>query len=132
MADDSGETDRLLAAAGRGNTADWGDLLDRHRARLRRMLALRPDHPPPGRGEPPRAPGRGPRQHGGLGRPAGPPPRPPAADARPAAGPPPPGAGGPVRRPARNLPRGDAAAGRLPPPAGHAVLPVAAVPGRAA
>src|SRR5947209_8817170 len=52
MADDSGETERLLAAAGRGNTAEWGDLLDRHRARLRRMLALRLDHRLQGRVDP--------------------------------------------------------------------------------
>jgi hypothetical protein len=42
MADDHGETERLLAAAARGSQSDWGELLDRHRARLRRMLALRP------------------------------------------------------------------------------------------
>jgi RNA polymerase sigma-70 factor (ECF subfamily) len=52
MADDSGETERLLAAAARGNTGDWGELLDRHRARLRRMLALRLDHRLQGRVDP--------------------------------------------------------------------------------
>jgi hypothetical protein len=43
MGGDPGGIERLLAAAARGNTADWGDLLERHRARLRRMLALRPN-----------------------------------------------------------------------------------------
>src|SRR4051794_8790320 len=52
MADDSGETERLLAATCRGNTAEWGDLLERHRARLRRMLALRLDHRLQGRVDP--------------------------------------------------------------------------------
>src|SRR6266481_3061784 len=52
MADDSGETERLLAAAGRGNMADWGELLDRHRGRLRRMLALRLDPRLQGRVDP--------------------------------------------------------------------------------
>jgi RNA polymerase sigma-70 factor (ECF subfamily) len=40
---DSGATEGLLAAAGGGNTAAWGQLLNRHRDRLRRMLALRLD-----------------------------------------------------------------------------------------
>lgn len=52
MADDSGATQRLLAAAGRGNTAEWGDLLDRHRSRLRRMVALRLDNRLQGRVDP--------------------------------------------------------------------------------
>jgi RNA polymerase sigma-70 factor (ECF subfamily) len=43
MAGDSVETDRLLEGAAAGRAADWGELLDRHRARLRRMLALRLD-----------------------------------------------------------------------------------------
>src|SRR5262245_52921889 len=52
MPDNSDETDRLLAAAAQGNQADWGELLDRHRARLRRMLALRLDQRLQGRVDP--------------------------------------------------------------------------------
>jgi RNA polymerase sigma-70 factor (ECF subfamily) len=52
MAENSDETDRLLAGAARGVQADWGALLDRHRARLRRMLALRLDQRLQGRVDP--------------------------------------------------------------------------------
>src|SRR5437588_10799844 len=52
MADNSGETERLLASAARGGRSDWGELLDRHRARLRRMLALRLDQRLQGRVDP--------------------------------------------------------------------------------
>jgi RNA polymerase sigma-70 factor (ECF subfamily) len=52
MADNSDETDRLLAAAAEGNRAEWGTLLDRHRARLRRMLTLRLDQRLQGRVDP--------------------------------------------------------------------------------
>jgi RNA polymerase sigma-70 factor (ECF subfamily) len=39
----SGETDRLLQRAAQGDTQSWGALLERHRKRLRRMVALRLD-----------------------------------------------------------------------------------------
>src|SRR4051812_34800868 len=52
MADDADEADRLLTAAAHGSQTDWGELLDRHRARLRRMLALRPDQRLQGRIDP--------------------------------------------------------------------------------
>jgi RNA polymerase sigma-70 factor (ECF subfamily) len=52
MADNTDETDRLLASAARGSQSDWGALLDRHRARLRRMLALRLDQRLQGRVDP--------------------------------------------------------------------------------
>jgi RNA polymerase sigma-70 factor (ECF subfamily) len=39
----SDETDRLLQQAARGDSQEWGLLLERHRARLRRMVALRLD-----------------------------------------------------------------------------------------
>jgi RNA polymerase sigma-70 factor (ECF subfamily) len=39
----SDETDRLLKGAAQGVSQDWGALLERHRARLRRMVALRLD-----------------------------------------------------------------------------------------
>jgi RNA polymerase sigma-70 factor (ECF subfamily) len=39
----SGETDQLLRGAAQGNRQDWGTLLERHRKRLRRMVALRLD-----------------------------------------------------------------------------------------
>jgi RNA polymerase sigma-70 factor, ECF subfamily len=42
-ADNSNETDRLLQQAARGTGADLGPLLERHRKRLRRMVALRLD-----------------------------------------------------------------------------------------
>jgi RNA polymerase sigma-70 factor (ECF subfamily) len=41
--DNSGETDRLLQRAAQGATQEWGVLLERHRKRLRRMVALRFD-----------------------------------------------------------------------------------------
>jgi RNA polymerase sigma-70 factor (ECF subfamily) len=49
MAQNSSETERLL---GVGDAAAWGQLLDRHRARLRRMLALRLDQRLQGRIDP--------------------------------------------------------------------------------
>lgn len=49
MPQNSSETDRLL---GQGDAAAWGQLLDRHRGRLRRMLALRLDHRLQGRIDP--------------------------------------------------------------------------------
>jgi RNA polymerase sigma-70 factor (ECF subfamily) len=39
----SGETDRLLRQAAEGDAQSWGALLERHRKRLRRMVALRLD-----------------------------------------------------------------------------------------
>jgi RNA polymerase sigma-70 factor, ECF subfamily len=39
----SGETDQLLRRAARGDHQGWGALLERHRRRLRRMVALRLD-----------------------------------------------------------------------------------------
>lgn len=39
----SSETDELLLQAARGDRQSWGTLLERHRARLRRMVALRLD-----------------------------------------------------------------------------------------
>jgi RNA polymerase sigma-70 factor (ECF subfamily) len=39
----SGDTDRLLRQAAQGDTAAWGALLESHRKRLRRMVALRLD-----------------------------------------------------------------------------------------
>jgi RNA polymerase sigma-70 factor (ECF subfamily) len=39
----SAETDRLLQRAVQGDTQEWGVLLERHRKRLRRMVALRFD-----------------------------------------------------------------------------------------
>jgi RNA polymerase sigma-70 factor, ECF subfamily len=44
MAGDSSETDRLLERAAQGDQQGWGELLARHRERLRRMVALRLDH----------------------------------------------------------------------------------------
>jgi RNA polymerase sigma-70 factor (ECF subfamily) len=52
MAENSDETDRLLAGAAQGHQADWGQLLERHRTRLRRMLALRLDQRLQGRVDP--------------------------------------------------------------------------------
>src|SRR5262245_25766631 len=49
LAQNSSETDRLL---GQGDAAAWGQLLDRHRGLLRRMLALRLDHRLQGRIDP--------------------------------------------------------------------------------
>ena len=43
MAGNSSETDQLLRRASQGNRRDWGALLERHRQRLRRMIALRLD-----------------------------------------------------------------------------------------
>src|SRR5436309_3683126 len=39
----SGQTDRLLQQAADGDQQGWGVLLEQHRARLRRMVALRLD-----------------------------------------------------------------------------------------
>ncbi len=44
MADNSSETTQLLRRASRGDSEGWGALLERHRQRLRRMVALRLDH----------------------------------------------------------------------------------------
>src|SRR5215470_12303922 len=41
--EDSPETQELLQAAAAGDRERWGSLLDRHRDRLRRMVALRLD-----------------------------------------------------------------------------------------
>lgn len=41
---ESNDTDRLLRAAAAGDRTSWGELLTRHRDRLRRMVALRLDH----------------------------------------------------------------------------------------
>ena len=43
MSANSSETDRLLQATARGDNEKWGTLLERHRERLRRMVALRLD-----------------------------------------------------------------------------------------
>jgi RNA polymerase sigma-70 factor (ECF subfamily) len=43
MTCDSSETRRVLEQAVQGNSAGWGELLARHRKRLRRMVALRLD-----------------------------------------------------------------------------------------
>jgi RNA polymerase sigma-70 factor, ECF subfamily len=43
MIENSSETDRLLQAMARGDSEKWGTLLERHRERLRRMVALRLD-----------------------------------------------------------------------------------------
>jgi RNA polymerase sigma-70 factor (ECF subfamily) len=43
MTHDSSETRRTLEQAVQGNSAGWGELLARHRKRLRRMVALRLD-----------------------------------------------------------------------------------------
>ena len=43
VTDNSGETDQILRRAAQGDLADWGKLLERHRKRLRRMIALRLD-----------------------------------------------------------------------------------------
>ena len=39
----SSETDQLLRRLAKGDHRDWGALLERHRQRLRRMIALRLD-----------------------------------------------------------------------------------------
>jgi RNA polymerase sigma-70 factor (ECF subfamily) len=43
MIENSSETDHLLQATARGDSEKWGTLLERHRERLRRMVALRLD-----------------------------------------------------------------------------------------
>lgn len=43
MTDDTSETARLLRRAAAGDADGWGSLLERHRPRLRRMVALRLD-----------------------------------------------------------------------------------------
>src|SRR5437870_9707080 len=52
MTGDSSETDKLLHCAAQGDKERWGDLLARHRERLRRMVALRLDHRLQGRIDP--------------------------------------------------------------------------------
>jgi RNA polymerase sigma-70 factor (ECF subfamily) len=52
MTSNSSETVRLLERAARGEHADWGALLARHRERLRRMIALRLDRRLQGRIDP--------------------------------------------------------------------------------
>src|SRR5262245_13330427 len=52
MANDASETRRLLKEAGQGDKRQWGALLERHRARLRRMVALRLDARLQGRVDP--------------------------------------------------------------------------------
>ena len=52
MTANSSETVQLLKRAVRGDHRGWGDLLDRHRERLRRMVALRLDHRLQGRIDP--------------------------------------------------------------------------------
>lgn len=52
MGDDSDETHRLLTAVAAGDRAELGGLFDRHRGRLRRMLALRLDQRLQGRVDP--------------------------------------------------------------------------------
>lgn len=52
VGDNSDETRRLLSAAAAGDRAELGGLLDRHRGRLRRMLALRLDQRLQGRVDP--------------------------------------------------------------------------------
>jgi RNA polymerase sigma-70 factor, ECF subfamily len=52
MSEQSDETARLLEGAARGRQADWGELLERHRDRLRRMVALRLDPRLQGRVDP--------------------------------------------------------------------------------
>jgi RNA polymerase sigma-70 factor (ECF subfamily) len=44
MANDSTETNALLQQAAAGDPQRWGELLTRHKERLRRMVALRLDH----------------------------------------------------------------------------------------
>jgi len=43
MAENSSETNRLLRQAAQGNPEQFGAVLERYRARLRRMVALRLD-----------------------------------------------------------------------------------------
>ena len=45
----SGETDQLLRRVAQGDRQEWGALLERHRQRLRRMIALRLDQQLQGR-----------------------------------------------------------------------------------
>src|SRR5439155_13740395 len=52
MTGDSSETDKLLHCAAQGDKERWGDLLARHRDRLRRMVAFRLDHRLQGRIDP--------------------------------------------------------------------------------
>jgi RNA polymerase sigma-70 factor, ECF subfamily len=52
MADNSSDTNELLEAASLGNREKWGELLARHRDRLRRMVALRMDRRLQGRIDP--------------------------------------------------------------------------------
>jgi RNA polymerase sigma-70 factor (ECF subfamily) len=52
MVGDSSDIDRLLRSAAEGNRTDWGELLGRHRGRLKRMVALRLDRRLQGRVDP--------------------------------------------------------------------------------
>ncbi|HEV3120805.1 MAG TPA: sigma-70 family RNA polymerase sigma factor [Isosphaeraceae bacterium] len=52
MTGNSSETVRLLEGAAKGDSAGWGSLVDRHRKRLRRLVALRLDHRLQGRIDP--------------------------------------------------------------------------------
>src|SRR5438067_12822901 len=52
MTDNSGEIDALLQRAAQGDQQGWGDLLEQHRDRLRRMVALRLDRRLQGRVDP--------------------------------------------------------------------------------
>jgi RNA polymerase sigma-70 factor (ECF subfamily) len=52
MGENSSGTDDLLRSAAGGDTARWGELLARHRERLRRMVALRLDRRLQGRIDP--------------------------------------------------------------------------------
>jgi RNA polymerase sigma-70 factor (ECF subfamily) len=52
MAEDSNETEGLLERAAAGDSKSWSVLLDRHRHRLRRMVALRLDQRLQGRLDP--------------------------------------------------------------------------------
>jgi RNA polymerase sigma-70 factor (ECF subfamily) len=47
-----GDTDRLIGRAAQGDQRAWSDILERHRARLRRMIALRLDRRLQGRVDP--------------------------------------------------------------------------------
>jgi RNA polymerase sigma-70 factor, ECF subfamily len=52
MSENSGETERFLEAAARGEPPDWAALISRHRARLRRMVVFRLDQRLQGRVDP--------------------------------------------------------------------------------
>src|SRR5260370_24097947 len=52
MADNSSDTNELLEGASQGDRNKWGELLARHRDRLRRMVSLRMDRRLQGRIDP--------------------------------------------------------------------------------